>query len=164
MVQYRHPTPRSTWGVQWFAVAMVQWSPLGLAVGPTCVSVNLSVMGLQGWEGLCGEVGLMSWDKHFQLVLLGSLLVIMVVGHETFMEPPVGLLTTGTVYTSVEDFSFSAGAAWLIVCQMKWICIRWLTDSFFICIWIKETEWWPILSWFERSVLKISSVIKNIKN
>lgn len=107
MVQYRHPTPRSTWGVQWFAVAMVQWSPLGLAVGPTCVSVNLSVMGLQGWEGLCGEVGLMSWDKHFQLVLLGSLLVIMVVGHETFMEPPVGLLTTGSLHFSGGFFIFS---------------------------------------------------------
>lgn len=46
---------QAKWGVQWFAVAMVQWSPLGLAVGSTRVSVNQpSVRSLQGWEGLCG--------------------------------------------------------------------------------------------------------------
>lgn len=44
---------RAQWGVQWFAVAMVQWSPPRFAVGSTRLSVNQpSVRSLQGWEGL----------------------------------------------------------------------------------------------------------------
>lgn len=47
-------------GVQWFAVAMVQWSPLGFAVGSTHLSINQpSVRSLQGWEGL-NEAGSVS--------------------------------------------------------------------------------------------------------
>ena len=50
-------------GVQWFAVAMVQWSPLGLAVGWTRVSVGQpSVRSLQGWEGLSAGGGAVSSD------------------------------------------------------------------------------------------------------
>lgn len=76
-------------GVQWFAVAMVQWSPLGSAVGSTRLSVTqLSVWSLQGWEGP-NEVGSASshWfpmggQCKFSVGKLSDLLLLLIT------EPP----------------------------------------------------------------------------
>lgn len=65
------------WGVQWFAVAMVQWSPLGFAVGSTRLSVKQSsVRSLQGWEGFNKRavihLPLISFGKPVQLFWIMS--------------------------------------------------------------------------------------------